>query len=175
MPTCFRQSTDDPSRIIFRAASRSNWIFDLKLINGQVRLWSDEEVAQGRAFGLQKRPFVRDIDFIDHNLISVLTLYEEGQWKPTNIVKDLKLSETLLQELPKVIKVPAQLGKFVFALSKQKIAIVNTLTGMEFTLVKQKAHCEHDCFDDLTITHRTDENGNVCQLTLYYFEKFFDY
>lgn len=38
-PICFRQSSDDPSRIIFRAGSRSNWIFDLRLVDGGLRLW----------------------------------------------------------------------------------------------------------------------------------------
>lgn len=35
-PTCFRQSSDDPSRLIFRAAARSNFIFDLKMIDGRL-------------------------------------------------------------------------------------------------------------------------------------------
>jgi hypothetical protein len=65
MPTCFRQGSDDPSRIIFRAGSRSNWIFDLHLHEGEVRLYSEQARKNGFAFNLQKRPFVKDIDFID--------------------------------------------------------------------------------------------------------------
>jgi hypothetical protein len=33
-PSCFRQSTDDPSRMIFRAGTRSHWIFDLHMLEG---------------------------------------------------------------------------------------------------------------------------------------------
>lgn len=51
-PVCFRQSSDDQSRIIFRAGSRSNWIFDLKLADGGLRLWPASSRKAGQSFGL---------------------------------------------------------------------------------------------------------------------------
>lgn len=51
-PTCFRQSSDDPSRLIFRAASRSNWIFDLKMIDGRLQIYSETDFKEKRSIGL---------------------------------------------------------------------------------------------------------------------------
>lgn len=73
IPTVFKRSSDDLGRIIFHAGSRANYIYDLQLLKGEVRIWSEKDVRSGNAFGLQKRPFVQDIDFIDHNFVSVLT------------------------------------------------------------------------------------------------------
>lgn len=64
-PTCFRQSSDDPSRLIFRAAARSNYIFDLKMIDGRLQIYSGEDKNANQSIGLKKIPFVKDVDFID--------------------------------------------------------------------------------------------------------------
>jgi len=105
---------------------------------------------------LQMRPFVKDIDFIDRRLVNVLTLSEEGKWLHTNEVKQIKLNETLLQQLPRIVKAPMS-DKFVFAITQQTISIVNKQDGREFVIVKQRAHSEHDCLDGLFITYEADE------------------
>jgi hypothetical protein len=48
---------------------------------------------------------------------------------------------------------------------------------MEYPLVKQRAHCENDCLEDLLLTYERDEKNidSVKKITLHYFEKFFDY
>ena len=51
-PTVFKRSSDDVGRIIFHAGSRANYIYDLKLIEGEVRIWSKKDVESGNAFGL---------------------------------------------------------------------------------------------------------------------------
>jgi len=42
-PTFFTQASDDPARIIFAAGARSNYIFDLKLDCGVLRLYTQKE------------------------------------------------------------------------------------------------------------------------------------
>ena len=114
MPICFRQSTDDPSRLIFRAGSRSNWVFDLRMYKGGLRLWSEKAMQQGLALRLQRKPFVRDIDMIDRNLFNILTLDSEGKWKRYNSKNKerrrelgaINLKETLLRELPVIVQCP---------------------------------------------------------------------
>jgi hypothetical protein len=87
------------------------------MINGELRIWSEQSRSDGNSFGLQKRAFVRDIDFIDKKLISILTLQEEGKWRRNNDVTTQKLKETLLLDLPAVIKAPKLLSQFLFAVT----------------------------------------------------------
>ena len=123
-PTVFKKSSDDCGRIIFYAGSRANWIYDLQLINGEVKIFSKSDFEKGNAFGLQKRPFVQDIDFVDHNFVSLLTKDKVYQWKHTNVIKKddvnevdkLGGEETLLKELPAVVKSPDCSLPFLFAL-----------------------------------------------------------
>jgi len=105
-PTVYKKSSDEVGRIIFNAGSRANWIYDLQLIDGEVRIFSKHDFDTGNAFGLQKRPFVQDIDFIDHNFVSVLTKDKIFQWKHTVDIKKERAEdvdegeETLLKVLP---------------------------------------------------------------------------
>ena len=71
-----------------------------------------------------------DIDFIDRDLVSVLTSAEEGKWRR---VADLhfetpkrELKETMLTELPAVVKFPIKDYPLMFAVTKQAIYVVNT-------------------------------------------------
>ena len=64
-PSVLRQACDNMSRLIFAANSRANWIFDLQMYTGNLYTWSRIDRDNGFAFGLQKKPFVFDIDFID--------------------------------------------------------------------------------------------------------------
>lgn len=95
------------------------------MVDGGLRLWPAQARKDGNSFGLQKRAFVRDIDFIDKKLISILTLQEEGKWRRSNDVTGQKLKETLLQDLPVVVKAPKLLDRFLFAVSKHAISLVN--------------------------------------------------
>ena len=119
---------------MFRAGTRSNWIFDLQLIDGDIRTYSKSEIENKEAIGLMKRPFVTDLDFISKDLVSVLTNSEEGKWRriadlhfeEKEIERQLKLKETLLTELPNVVKFPIKDFPLLFAVSKQAIYVVNT-------------------------------------------------
>lgn len=54
--------------------------------------------------------------------------------------------------------------------------MVNKVTGKEYQLVKQRAHCENDCLEDLFLTYeRTEDAKQIKKITLHYFEKYFDY
>jgi len=145
---------DGKGRIVFHAGSRSTWIYDLKLDNGDIKIWSKQDVENGIAFGLQKKPFCVDIDFIEQNFVSVLTK-KEAKWlhktQVTNIDKEEK--PTLLFKLPKVVQAPECSIEFLFALEQQAINVVNKQTGNEYLLVKQRAHCENDCLEDLFLTY----------------------
>lgn len=207
MPSCFKMASDGKGRLIFFAGSRSTWIYDLRLYNDQIQVWTKEDVMQGRAFGLQNKPFVTDIDFVDHNFTSYLTTKKEAKWLHTNVIheaednfiKEIKTmtnkarleKETLLRALPKILNAPDCSIDFLFAIEQQAITVVNKKTGGEYALVKQRAHCENDCIDDVFLTFERDitkesitkDGGEKLKLnqtplkkiTLHYFEKFFDY
>jgi hypothetical protein len=81
MPTVFKQASDDMGRLIFHAGARAIYVFDLQLIDGRIQIWSKNDTKIGRAIGMQKLPFVIDIDFIDHNFVSVLTTEKDCSWK----------------------------------------------------------------------------------------------
>ena len=38
-PTSFRKSTDDPNRLIFTCSNRGNYVFDLKMEEGKLRMY----------------------------------------------------------------------------------------------------------------------------------------
>lgn len=108
-PSVLRQACDNMSRLIFAANSRANWIFDLQMYKGNLYTWSRIDRDNGFAFGLQKKPFVFDIDFIDHNFTSVLTKDKESKWKHFNEIENISSEneqETLLKKLPNVVKCP---------------------------------------------------------------------
>lgn len=179
-PSCFRQSSDNPARLIFRAGSRSNWIFDLKMVEGQLRLFSEEDQTKQESLGLQKRAFVKDIDLISHNMISILTTdQEEGKWQRTATlrVSELDLAETIQTELPVIVRVPIK--DMLFAVSKTSISLVNLAESKEYVLVKQRVQSEHDCISNAFVTFQslaapTDSvEKKVVKVTLHYFEKVF--
>lgn len=148
-------------------------------------IFSKKDVDDGNAFGLQKRPFVQDIDFVDHNFVSVLTKDKIFQWQHTNIIKKesvnaperLQGEETLSKALPAVVKLPNGSLPFLLALSQQSIHVVNKITGMQYDLVKQRANCQNDCLEDLFLTYEREKDGSfkIKKLTLHYFERFYDY
>lgn len=179
-PTVFRQASDNMSRLIFHANSRATWIYDLKMLQGDLFVYEMKDREQGLAFGLQKKPFVFDIDFIDHNFVSVLTKDKESKWKHfneiTTIHKDHE-EETLLKKLPKVVKSPDASFPFLFAVEHDKISMVNTKTGKEYLLVKQRVLCNRDCLEDLFITfdRSADSVTSIKKISLHYFEKYYDY
>jgi len=111
MPTSFTQATDDPSRIIFAAGSRGNYVFDLKMLNGELRLYSPDDVQNGKAIGLQKRAYVRMLDMIDDNFINMLSQEKVAKWQRTTKLDSFEnnLKETQLRDLPYVLKLPQQI------------------------------------------------------------------
>ena len=52
-------------RMIFCCGSRSNYVYDFKLERGLIKLYTEEEIKFGKAIGLQKKPFVKQIDLIE--------------------------------------------------------------------------------------------------------------
>jgi hypothetical protein len=64
MPTCFRQSSCDGDRLIFRAGSRSTWVYDLKMENGYLRLFGQNDIDNKNSVGLQESGMVKDLDFV---------------------------------------------------------------------------------------------------------------
>jgi hypothetical protein len=44
MPTSFRQSSCNSDRLIFRAGSRSTWVYDLKMEKGYLRLFGQDDI-----------------------------------------------------------------------------------------------------------------------------------
>ena len=171
-PTCFRQACDDPSRILFRASTRSNWIFDLQLLDGDIRIYPQSKIDSKEAIGLKKLPFVTDLDFISKDLVSVLTNAEEGKWRRIQDLEfekhERELKETLLSELPTVVKFPIEDEDFplLFSVSKQAIYVVNTqekwidknkkehMIGKEYAIVNQRAQSEHDCIEKVFLTYK---------------------
>ena len=63
--TSFFKSSDSPMRLIFCCGSRSNYVYDFKLERGLIKLYTEEEIKFGKAIGLQKKPFVKQIDLIE--------------------------------------------------------------------------------------------------------------
>ena len=84
-------------------------LYDLKLENGLIKLYSQEEIDLGRAIGLQKKPFVRQIDLIERDFISFITNSKEAKYKKTTDLNDKKLGnlkETQITSLPEMLKIP---------------------------------------------------------------------
>ena len=78
-------------------------------MNGLIKLYSQEEIDLGRAIGLQKKPFVRQIDLIEHDFISFITNSKEAKYKKTTDLNDKKLGnlkETQITSLPEMLKIP---------------------------------------------------------------------
>jgi hypothetical protein len=179
-PTVFRQASDNMSRLIFNANSRATWIYDLKMLQGDLYVYEMKDRLQGLAFGLQKKAFVFDLDFIDHNFVSILTKDKESKWKHFNeitVIPKEDEEETLLKKLPKVVKSPDASFPFLFAVEHDKILLVNTKTGKEYLLVKQRVLCNKDCLEDLFITFErsAEKVTEIKKISLHYFEKYYDY
>ena len=77
--------------------------------NGLIKLYPKEDIELGMAIGLQKKPFVRQIDLIDHDFLSFITNSKEAKYKKTTDLNDVKLGnlkETQITSLPEIIKIP---------------------------------------------------------------------
>jgi len=145
LATSFKKSSDNASRLIFAAGSRGNFVFDLQMFNGELRLYSNADVDQGRAIGLQKRAYVRQFDMISDRFVSMLSSEKVAKWhkwsnsfEMAEIEKNLK--ETQLRALPIVLRLPKQIYELdpdpksqaspylYFAVARQEIFVVNELT-----------------------------------------------
>jgi hypothetical protein len=82
-PTCFKQSTDRPEHLLFQAGTRSMYIFDLKLVNGILRLYTEKDKEKGKAFRWQEVPFTHKLDMIGTNHVSMLVGKREAKWQKT--------------------------------------------------------------------------------------------
>lgn len=92
------------------------------MIDGDIRTYPKSKVDNKQAIGLKKLPFVIDLDFISRDLVSVLTNAEEGKWRRIADLQfenpERELKETLLSELPTVVKFPIEDFPLMFAVSK---------------------------------------------------------
>jgi hypothetical protein len=118
MPTCFRQSSCDGDRLIFRAGSRSTWVYDLKMENGYLRLFSKVDIDNKKSIGLQESGMVKDLDFVTEDMINIVTEQYEGMWMEKTTIESEEINdekfrikrnmkETLMTKLPKILKFPA--------------------------------------------------------------------
>jgi hypothetical protein len=82
-PTCFKQSTDCPTHLLFQASTRSMYIFDLKLENAILRLYTEKDKKEGNAFCWQEVPFTHKLDMIGTNHVSMLVGKREAKWQKT--------------------------------------------------------------------------------------------
>jgi hypothetical protein len=83
----------------------------LKLENGLIKLYTQEDIDYGRAIGLQKKPFVRQIDLIEHDFMSFITSSKEAKYKKTTDLNDKNLGylkETQITFLPEMLKIPLE-------------------------------------------------------------------
>ena len=190
MAASFKKSSDNASRLIFAAGSRGNFVFDLQMLEGQLRLFSNADVEAGRAIGQQKRAYVRQFDMISDNFVSMLSNEKVAKWhKCTNKLEmaeiEKYLKETQLRALPVVLRLPelvydvvpdpsGKKGYLYFAVERQRIFVVNEQTGNEHRVVHQKALCENDCLVDPFLTYET-KDGKINKLQLHYFENYYDY
>ena len=75
-------------------------------------MYTEEEIEVGRAIGLQKKPFVRQIDLIEDKFISFITNSKEAKYKKTTDLnhKDFnkpgEVKETQITSLPEILKMP---------------------------------------------------------------------
>ena len=84
----FFECSDTPLRLIFCCGSSSNYVYDLKLENGLIKLYSPEDIKFGNSIGLQKKPFVKQIDLIEKDLMSFITNSKEAKYKKTTNLND---------------------------------------------------------------------------------------
>jgi len=56
-------------------------VFDLQMYNGELRIYSKDEVKAGRAIGIVNRPFVREVDLISQNFVNVLAMDKVAKWQ----------------------------------------------------------------------------------------------
>ena len=109
--TSFFESSDSPQRLIFCCGSRSNYVYDLKLENGLIKLYTPEDIKFGNSIGLQKKPFVRQIDLIEKDFMSFVTNSKEAKYKKTTDLNDKilgNLKETQITSLPVILKIPRE-------------------------------------------------------------------
>lgn len=97
----------------------------------------------------------------------MLTLTDEAKWKKPNVIKSTTeegkkhLKESLLQELPVIVRIPEpEMKKIFFAVSKRAISVVyaedqhkKSTVGKEFVVVEQRAHNEFDCIENVFVTY----------------------
>lgn len=79
-----------------------------------------------------------------------------------------------------MVKLP-NIKELVLAVTKQQVQIVNTAEKKEYIILQQRAHSEHDCIENVFLTHTVvkekDAEGKEAALDkfqLHYFEKIFD-
>lgn len=94
-PSCFNQSSDDPRRLIFTANSRGNHVFDIFMDDGNLRTYSNMDILNGKAIGLQERAYVRGIDLIDQNFMSLLLHNKVAKWQHKIKLADFDKDNTL--------------------------------------------------------------------------------
>jgi hypothetical protein len=76
-----------------------------------IKLYSEKDIELGKAIGLQKRPFVRQIDLIEKDFMSFITNSKEAKYKKTTDLNDRilgNLKETQITLLPEIIKIPRE-------------------------------------------------------------------
>jgi hypothetical protein len=185
MPTSFRQSSCDGDRLIFRAGSRSTWVYDLKMEKGYLRLFGQGDIKNKKSVGLQESGMVKDLDFVTEDMINIVTEQYEGMWMTENTIDSetiadqgfrdkTNMKETLLMRLPKILKFPSGFkvskdGKvesdgILLAISKQHVSLVNIKSEdkkKEFLIVQQRALSEHDCIAHAFITHEHEEKDMI--------------
>ena len=76
-----------------------------------IKLYSPEDIKFGNSIGLQKKPFVKQIDLIEKDLMSFITNSKEAKYKKTTDLNDKilgNLKETQITSLPVILKIPRE-------------------------------------------------------------------
>ena len=86
----FKSSEKHSNRLMFCCGSRSNYVYDLQMDAGLLKLYSKKDQDDGNAVRLQKKPFLRQMDIIENRFISYITTSKEAKWKKTVNLNDKK-------------------------------------------------------------------------------------
>lgn len=75
--------------------------------NGAIRIYKKEDIEAGKAIGLQNRAYVRQVDLIDSNCLSMLIHSKVFKWESKTKITELgEGQDSQLRSLPIVIKLP---------------------------------------------------------------------
>lgn len=108
--------------------------------NGDLVTYTEDDMKAGKAIGLQEKSYVRAIDLIDVNFMSVLYHDSIAKWQLIGGNEGMKILDpdkansgfTQVRALPKVIKLPTKLSPLpldlYFAFARQEISLVNART-----------------------------------------------